>query len=59
MKRCEHSMLKGLCVVKSCSHWDGVDYNESPKNCVQCGKLKRQSRGSLCGRCGRRGKVAA
>ena len=65
MKRCEHAMLKGLCVVQSCPHWDGVRPEQGQgtaptlRACVRCGKVKRRSLGKLCGRCGRRGKVAA
>ncbi len=22
--RCEHGMLRGMCIVRSCPHWDGL-----------------------------------
>lgn len=45
MKRCQHSMMPGLCVVAACANFDGITKTSGPiptlRTCRHCGHILR------------------
>ena len=54
MIRCSHSMLRGLCPIATCHHWDGVIGEPSViptlRACSRCARVIRKS-SRYCSRC--------